>query len=97
MKILIAFLVAALLLTMTLGPPVLAQDATDESTDGDSKPFWVPPRSETTMVMGHTMIERTTAVGEDLVDSGGPSVLLPATALLLGSAVLGYAILIRRG
>ena len=81
---------------MTIVPPALAQGATDESTGGDGKPFWVPPKSETTMVKGHTLIERTTAVGEDLVDSGGPSVLLPAAALLFSSAVLGYAIVIRR-
>lgn len=97
MKILIPLLVAALLLTMLIVPPALAQDAAEESTHGEGKPFWVPPGSETTMVDGHSSIERTTAGGEDLVESGGPSILLPAAALLLGSGISGYAIVIRRG
>ena len=97
MKILIPLLVAVLLVTIPLVPSALAQDDTNESTHGGGKPFWVPPGSETTMVEGHTLIERTTAGGEDLVDSGGPSVLLPAATLLLSSGILGYAIVMRRG
>jgi len=96
LKILIPLLVAALLVTMILAAPVLAQDTAEESTHGNDKPFWVPPRSETTMVEGRTSMERTTASGEGLVESGGPSVLLPASALLLGSGILGYAIVMRR-
>jgi hypothetical protein len=49
-----------------------------------------------TMQPSHvSLIERTTTGGERLVESGGPSVLLP-TALLSGSGIFGYAIVIRR-
>ncbi len=46
--------------------------------------------------MGTTVIGGTTVVGGDLPVSGGPAILLPAAALLLGSGVLTYAILRRR-
>jgi hypothetical protein len=49
---------------------------------------------ETTMMMEETM--GTTMMDADLPRSGGPAVLLPAAALLLGSGVLTYAILRRR-
>lgn len=42
-----------------------------------------------------TMMEETT-VAADLPESGGPAILLPAAALLLGSGVLTYAVLRRR-
>jgi hypothetical protein len=42
------------------------------------------------------MGEETPAVGGRLAPTGGPAILLPATALLLGSGVLTYAILRRR-
>jgi hypothetical protein len=45
---------------------------------------------ETTPMMGET-----TPMG-DLAPSGGPAILLPAAALLLGSGVLTYAIMRRR-
>ena len=44
--------------------------------------------------MEATPMETTPAA--DLPPSGGPAVLLPAAALLLGSGVLTYAILRRR-
>lgn len=43
-----------------------------------------------------TMMEETTQMEGDLPRSGGPAILLPAAALLLGSGVLTYAILRRR-
>ena len=46
-----------------------------------------------------TMMEGTTAGGQttdDLPGSGGPAILLPAAALLLGSGILTYAVLRRR-
>lgn len=43
---------------------------------------------DTTMMM-------TTPTG-DIPESGGPAILLPAAALLLGSGILTYAILRRR-
>jgi hypothetical protein len=45
------------------------------------------------LAQGTTMMEAT---GAPLPGSGGPSILLPAAALLLGSGVLTYAILRRR-
>ena len=48
---------------------------------------------ETTMMMeGTTTGTQTGAIPE----SGGPAILLPAAALLLGSGILTYAILRRR-
>jgi len=48
---------------------------------------------DTTMMMGTTMMG--SAPGE-VPESGGPAILLPAAALLLGSGILTYAILRRR-
>ena len=50
---------------------------------------------DTTMM---TMMETTMAgdVAGDIPESGGPAILLPAAALLLGSGILTYAILRRR-
>jgi len=41
-----------------------------------------------------TTDETTTMVG-DMPNSGGPTIVLPAAALLLGAGVLGYATLRR--
>jgi hypothetical protein len=49
-------------------------------------------QEETTVMEG----EETTQMERDLPRSGGPAILLPAAALLLGSGVLTYAILRRR-
>jgi hypothetical protein len=45
-----------------------------------------------------TMMEPTVTGGPtgDIPESGGPAILLPAAALLLGSGILTYAILRRR-
>jgi hypothetical protein len=64
---------------------------------------------ETTMMMEETMMDggqmmETTMMEETGVsggqgpipESGGPAILLPAAALLLGSGILTYAILRRR-
>ena len=53
-------------------------------------------QDDTTMMdttMGMTQPEMT---DDELAPSGGPAILLPAAALLLGSGVLTYAILRRR-
>lgn len=42
------------------------------------------------------MMEETTMVDGDLPESGGPSIFLPAAALLVGAGVLSYAVLRRR-
>jgi hypothetical protein len=43
-----------------------------------------------------TMTASPTASPTAVPDSGGPAILLPAAALLLGSGILTYAILRRR-
>ena len=48
---------------------------------------------ETMMMTEDTMMEGTTG---PLPESGGPAILLPAAALLLGSGILTYAVLRRR-
>jgi hypothetical protein len=55
-------------------------------------------QEETTMQEEPTMVEETTLgpTGGGIPDTGGPAILLPAAALLLGSGVLTYAILRRR-
>ena len=47
-----------------------------------------------TIMMEDTVPEGT--VADDLPESGGPAILLPAAALLLGSGILTYAVLRRR-
>ena len=49
---------------------------------------------DTTMMMGTTMMTGSPSPG--IPESGGPAILLPAAALLLGSGILTYAILRRR-
>ena len=49
-----------------------------------------------TTMMGETMMGTTMMDGGPLAPSGGPAILLPAAALLLGSGILTYAILRRR-
>jgi hypothetical protein len=51
------------------------------------------------MAQDTTMMMDTTVSGQQapgVPDSGGPAILLPAAALLLGSGILTYAILRRR-
>jgi len=52
-------------------------------------------QDETTPMGGETPMGETTPADE-LGPTGGPAILLPAAALLLGSGVLTYAILRRR-
>ncbi|CAN5211848.1 hypothetical protein BH24ACT16_BH24ACT16_06460 [soil metagenome] len=50
-------------------------------------------------MMGSTMMEETTAgsgASGDLPESGGPAILLPAAALLLGAGILTFAVVRRR-
>jgi hypothetical protein len=50
------------------------------------------------MAQDTTMMETTMVTGQEgpIPPSGGPAILLPAAALLLGSGILTYAILRRR-
>jgi hypothetical protein len=55
--------------------------------------------SSAVLAQGTTEMTAATAMettAEDLAPSGGPAILLPAAALLLGTGVLAYAILRRR-
>ena len=83
MKRAIFLATAALLVMLVLAPVALAQDTT---------------MMETTMMGGAQKGGTTMAGGKQkpLGPTGGPAILLPAAALLLGSGVLTYAILRRR-
>jgi hypothetical protein len=80
MKRAIFLATAALLAMLVLMPMAMAQDTT-------------MMMQGTTMMMEDTM---TTGQAGDIPASGGPAILLPAAALLLGSGILTYAILRRR-
>ena len=82
MKRAIFLATAALLVMLVLAPVALAQEDTTVM-------------EETTVMEPRTQPpdERT---GKPLPPSGGPAILLPAAALLLGSGVLTYAVLRRR-
>jgi hypothetical protein len=81
---------AALLVMLVLAPVAMAQNTTMKAG------------GKTVMGAGGktaAMAGGKTAVGggaRPLPGSGGPAILLPAAALLLGSGVLTYAILRRR-
>lgn len=77
-----------LLAIMVFAPAALAQETTmvEEQTT---------VVSEDTQMMEDTAMEDT-EMDEDLPESGGPAILLPAAALLLGSGILTYAVLRRR-
>jgi hypothetical protein len=54
---------------------------------------------DSSMMMGSTMMMEGSMAGGPsgaIPESGGPAILLPAAALLLGSGILTYAILRRR-
>jgi hypothetical protein len=81
MKRAIFLATAALLVMLVLAPVALAQDTT---------------MMETTMMQPETQPPAGERTGKPLPPSGGPAILLPAAALLLGSGVLTYAVLRRR-
>ncbi|QIN81741.1 hypothetical protein GBA63_03135 [Rubrobacter tropicus] len=94
MKRAILLATVALLAMLVLVPMAMAQDTTMmmggttmmmEQTGGQ-------------MMGGTTMMEMTSGqmAQDDLPTSGGPAILLPAAALLVGSGILTYAILRRR-
>ena len=89
MKRIILLAMVAFMAMLVLAPMAMAQDTTMMMED-------------TGMMMeetGMTMMEMT-GTGQmddsDLPESGGPAILLPAAALLVGSGILTYAILRRR-
>ena len=81
MKRAIFLATAALLVMLVLAPVALAQDTT---------------MMETTMMGPGTQGPGGAKTQPPLPGSGGPAILLPAAALLLGSGVLTYAVLRRR-
>ena len=91
MKRAIFLVTAALLVMMMLAPAALAQD--EESMMEDSM-------MEESMMEDSMMDDEGTSSGmgddSDLPSSGGPAILLPAAALLLGSGILTFAVLRRR-
>ena len=88
MKRAIFLATAALLVMLVLAPVALAQDTTMMTEDTQA-----PGGGQTEMRTQAPAGERT---GKPLPPSGGPEILLPAAALLLGSGVLTYAVLRRR-
>ena len=73
---------AALLAMLVLVPMALAQDTT--VMDG------------TTFVFPTPVVAAGSPTPGSIPPSGGPAILLPAAALLVGSGILTYAILRRR-
>ena len=84
MKRAIFLATAALLAMLVLMPIAGAQETTM---------MMEPTMMGTTMMMEDTMVAGQAG---DIPESGGPAILLPAAALLLGSGILTYAILRRR-
>lgn len=72
----------ALLAMMLLVPVAAAQDTTMMESTG--------------MTMMETTGTSGTGTDSDLPQSGGPAILLPAAALLLGTGILTFAVLRRR-
>jgi hypothetical protein len=87
MKRAIFLATAALLVMLVLAPVALAQDTT---VTGATQ----PAGGQTGMTQAPA--GKTGPGGKPLPPSGGPAILLPAAALLLGSGVLTYAVLRRR-
>ncbi|HEU4847463.1 MAG TPA: hypothetical protein VFT03_04640 [Rubrobacteraceae bacterium] len=87
MKRAIFLATAALLVMLVLAPVALAQDTTQMGAETQM--------GGATKAGGATQAGGGTA-GKPLPPSGGPEILLPAAALLLGSGVLTYAVLRRR-
>jgi hypothetical protein len=86
MKRIILLAMVALMAMLVLAPTAMAQDTTMMMEDS-------------AMMMEGSMMEMTGAGqmdDDDLPTSGGPAILLPAAALLVGSGILTYAILRRR-
>jgi hypothetical protein len=89
MKRAIFLATAALLVMLVLAPVALAQDTT--MMGGETQ----MAGGKTKMGGGATQMGGKTGQ-PPLPGSGGPAILLPAAALLLGSGVLTYAVLRRR-
>jgi hypothetical protein len=71
-------------------PGIACADLVRTAADGASS------NEETTTMGESTMVGESTTIVSDIPSSGGPTILLPTAALLLGASVLGYAVLRRR-
>ncbi len=95
MKRVILLATVAFVAMLVLAPMAMAQDTTmmmESSMMEDSM------MEDSMMVEDSMMMEETSGQmsDDDLPTSGGPAILLPAAALLVGSGILTYAILRRR-
>jgi ABC-type cobalt transport system substrate-binding protein len=92
MKRAIFLATAALLVVLVLAPVALAQDTTMMGAETQAGGGATQAGGGATQAGGGTAGK----AGKPLPPSGGPEILLPAAALLLGSGVLTYAVLRRR-
>jgi len=77
-------------------PPVIScADVVEAAANGASLNDETTMMGETTTMGETTMMGETTTMVSEIPASGGPSILLPTAALLLGAGVLGYAVLRR--
>ena len=94
MKRIILLAMVAFMAMLVLAPMAMAQDTTMMMEDTGMM------MEETGMMMEDTGMMEMTGAGQEtdngLPTSGGPAILLPAAALLVGSGILTYAILRRR-
>ena len=91
MKRAIFLATAALLVMLVLAPVALAQDTAMTSAQTQAGGGATQAGGGATQAGGGGK-----TAGKPLPPSGGPEILLPAAALLLGSGVLTYAVLRRR-
>ena len=89
MKRAIILAMVALLAMLILVPMAMSQQVDDPESNG------MATVAEKTIVNGTTMIIYSNGTVEVPL-SGGPSILLPTAALVLGSGILTYAFLRRR-
>jgi pentapeptide MXKDX repeat protein len=103
MKRLIYLATVSMLALLIMAPTAMAQGSTMMGSTMMEDSMMGSTMMEETMMedsmMGSTMMEETTAgsgAPGDLPESGGPAILLPAAALLLGAGILTFAVVRRR-
>lgn len=95
MKRLIYLATVSMLALLILAPTAMAQGTTMMETTMMEETMM----EDTSMMEDTMMMEETTAgmgAEGDLPESGGPAILLPAAALLLGAGILTFAVVRRR-